>query len=185
MVTGIVGPMMSGKSSELLQQLERAIIGKKKVCLIRPKVDNRNFFSHSNATQLTYNNLDIPIFYIQELDYDTAIDWKEIRDYDVIGIDEAQFIGGLVDIVKYLNIDNKSIFFSGLLATSESEIFKPIADTLPYCDHIIKLNAVCSICGSDLGNYTYYKEGKKTNSVEVGGKDKYDARCWKCYQGKL
>lgn len=173
LVTIIVGPMYSGKSSELLRYLERASIGKKKVCLVRPRLDNRKFFSHSVSTQTLYNKIEIPIIY-----YPLA---ESVSDYDVIGIDECQFIYDLDEFVRFLIKQNKTVYMSGLLATSESVIFDPIKNVLPYCDEIVKLNAVCVECSNDIGNYTRYKEGNKKHNVEIGGADKYDAVCAQCY----
>lgn len=182
MVTLITGPMFSSKSTELLRYLERAIRGKKRVCLIRPSVDDRSFFSHSLGTQALYTNMEIPVYTLAKdsLSFDMNIIQKIKDNYDVIGIDECQFIEYLDSFVVDLIVHKKDVYMSGLLSTSECRIFDPIKEVLPYCDNIIKLNAVCSHCGSDIGNYTYY-HGTKTNSVEVGGSDKYSALCSVCF----
>ena len=175
---------MAGKTTELMRYLERAIRGKKRVCLFRPRTDSREFFSHSVATEITFNNLNIPIISINEdgtFHEGYTVD-SILKTYDVIGIDECQFIHNLKFIVN--TFETKDIYMSGLLATSECTVFPSIVDVLPYCDEIIKLNAVCSVCGNDLGNYTYHKGGAKTAEVEVGGASKYDARCKHCYHLK-
>lgn len=192
MITIIMGPMMARKSTELLRYLERGVIGKKNVCLIRPMTDTRNFFSHSQGTQSIYDSLDIPTFYVNDHDNKLYL-WDksykcidELLKYDIIGIDECQFIDNLKEIIVSILEEKYSIDFyiAGLLATSECQVFEPIIDILPYCDQIIKLNAVCSQCGNDVANYTFYKEGIKNNDVEIGGDDKYEARCYKCYSFK-
>lgn len=181
----ILGPMFSSKSSELLRYLERGIRGQKRVCLIRPNNDNRDYFSHSIGSQAVFENLkfDIYNFPIDEapLDYDFCL--SDLKEYDIIGIDECQFISYLDELVIDLIKIKKDVYIAGLLATSEAIMFEPIKKVLPYCDYIEKLNAVCSKCGSDLGNYTKYKDGIKTESVVVGGADKYTAYCSECYLG--
>lgn len=180
MITFITGPMMSGKSTELLRYLERSIRGKKKVCLIRPEIDTRDKYSHSIATELNFNSLSIPTYTIKSFEDVMQSDlYNVLWQYDVIGIDEIQFIK---DAYKfYVYATEKDLYYAGLLATSECEVFPEINKLLPYCDNIIKLNAVCSVCGYDLGNYTFYKEGNKTESIKVGDSKDYEGRCLHCY----
>ena len=168
MITIVLGPMYSGKTSMILHRLERAYIAKQKVILLRPNIDNRGFLTH------TGQKLD----WLEEKFVD--LDGLDVNKYDVIGLDEAQFFIGLKDFcMKY---SNKNIFISALHATSESEMFLPIIELIPYCENIIKLNAVCTECGSEYGNYTYYKTGRKTEKVKVGGSDEYTALCFNCYK---
>src|SRR5690554_7954903 len=47
MLTVIIGPMFSGKTTELLRRLERYDLAGKKVVLVRPQTDTRLFLSHS------------------------------------------------------------------------------------------------------------------------------------------
>lgn len=183
MITLITGPMMSGKSTELLRYLERAKLGKKKVCIIKPLIDNRDFFSHNKGTQTSYDKLEIETIYLP-VDYrDFPMYFGVLQDidykFDVIGIDECQFFEYLRLLTQ--RFMKKEVYMSGLLATSEAVIFSSISETLPLCDNIIKLNSVCVECGSDIGNYTRYKAGKKDQAVVVGGSDMYDAVCSKCY----
>ena len=184
MVTLITGPMYSSKSTELLRYLERAKIGKKEVCLVRPMTDNREFFSHSVSTQTLYNKMEIPVYLLPKEDTseEYALLLQKInKEYEVIGIDECQFVSYLDTLTFNFIVHHKEVYMSGLLATSECKMFEPIQKVLPFCDYIKKLNAVCSVCGSDVANYTHYKEGSKTTSIEIGGSDKYDALCQDCY----
>jgi thymidine kinase len=166
----IIGPMMSGKTSELLTKLERAYIAKKKVILIRPTIDNRKFLSHSGKNIKGFEE----IFVSDLLDFD-------ITNYDVLGIDEGQFHTFLKNFCIQASLKGKDIYISALHATSESEMFEQIIEVLPYCDYITKLNAICIDCGSELGNYTFFKNGSKTEKVTVGGAEEYVALCEKCY----
>lgn len=165
----IIGNMYSGKSNMLIELLDRYHIGKKQVILIRPKLDKRNYISRSKNIKYEY---DIKI--IDTLNIDT-------NKYDVIGIDELQFFDKdiLYDfIVKCLN-NKKIIIGSGLLATSELNVFESINKILPLATDIEKLNAVCQICGEN-ASYTYCKQNK-TNDIQLDDGNMYEARCWECY----
>lgn len=170
MIELIMGPMFGAKTTTLLTKLERATFAKKKVILLRPSTDTRGFLSHSGKT---IDNID-EAFVPDLMDYDT-------NGYEVIGIDEGQFHKRLKDFCIKESLNGKQIYISALHATSESEMFEQIIEVLPYCESIIKLNAICTNCGSEYGNYTYFKGGQKTEKVVVGGTQEYTALCEKCY----
>lgn len=78
------------------------------------------------------------------------------------------------------------IYFAGLLASSENELFPEAIKILPYCDDIIKLNGVCmgvdnNTCGSQLGNYSGYFGKNKKGLIEVGD-NLYKCLCRNCYK---
>lgn len=169
MITLVLGPMFSGKTTELIRQLERAHIANKRVVLLRPKLDTRPFLSHSSK--------DTP--WLEE----QFVDLKDFdaTKYDVVGVDEGQFHKGLKTFCKKYGLTGRRIVISALHATSECEMFEEIVSVIPYCEEIIKLNAVCTKCGSEAANYTYFLAGNKTDKVAVGGSDSYTALCSVCY----
>jgi len=169
MITLIIGPMYSGKTTELLRLLERAHIANKKTVLLRPKIDSRPFLSHSARDTVWLEEK-----FIDLNDFDAS-------KYDMIGIDEGQFHKGLKDFCKKYSLMGKQVVVSALHATSESEMFDEIISLIPCCEKINKLNAVCMHCGSEEGNYTYYLAGNKTEKVAVGGFESYTALCGVCY----
>jgi thymidine kinase len=168
MITLIIGPMYSGKTSMMLHLLERAYIAKKRVLLIRPEIDNRGFLSHSNKDTSWLEEQIFDLYYPPNL-----------QDYDSIGIDEGQFQSSLKSFC--LNHTDKHIIVSALHATSECEMFQPIIDIIPYCENIVKLNAICTQCNSEYGNYTFYLGAQKNDKIVVGGKDIYTVLCNQCY----
>jgi len=169
----IIGPMWSGKSTLMLNRLERATFAKKKVCLIRSNIDDRNFLLHSENSKHLFKKQ------INEIETNdlTSLCEKDIEKYDVIGIDEGQFQKHLKDFV--LKYHNKQIYISALNASSEQKMFQEIIDVFPYCESITKLNAVCMECGNDTANYSKCKT-KKDKDILVGSEDNYEATCFSC-----
>jgi len=165
----VCGPMFSGKTTEVIRRLERAHIAKKKVILLRPQTDTRDFLSHSG----------MDVGWLRQMN--TSLVRLDASEFDVIGIDEGQFHEGLKDFCLTHSLKDKHVIVSALHATSESEMFEPIIELIPYCEEIEKLNAVCTKCGDDDGNYTFYTAGSKTEKVAVGGSETYTALCDKCY----
>lgn len=171
MITLIIGPMFSGKTSELVRLLVRASIAGKKVILLRPEKDTRKFLTHDNKEySLEEKFVD---------DINSHI--KELKEYDVIGIEEGQFFPHLLGACNLLAGDGKEIIISALNGTSESESFDVIQELIPHVESIIKLNAICTECGSEYGSYSFYRAGNKTDKVKVGDIHEYTALCRNCY----
>ena len=97
--------------------------------------------------------------------------------YDAIFVDEYFMIPGVHKLCYQTDID---IYYGGLLASSECELFEETKKILPYIDKIKKLNSVCMDCGSEIANYSY-ADFKKTSTIVVGDM-KYKCLCQKCYE---
>lgn len=178
MITLICGPMFSGKSTELIRHLDRKHIAGKKVLYIRPKMDSRGFIARGYSGNLTdiadvieiadFSNPDVKLVEL-------------VNKYDSIFVDEYFMIHNCIELCKVLPENNHEcdIFFGGLLATAENVTWPEAAAITPFCDEIVKLNAVCTECGSEYGNYSLFKGTKK--EALVIGDNTYTAVCRKCY----
>ena len=177
MIKLILGSMFSGKSSEMIRLLVRAQIAGKSVILLRPKIDDRGFLTHDNKA------VDI-----LEVSVDKIIGGVlNILDYDVIGIDEGQFFQ-YPNAVRDINIladKGKEIIVTALNGTSERGTFDTVQGLIPYAEDIIKLNAICTDCGSEYGAYSYYLAGDKQDKVKVGDSSEYTALCRRCYNNRM
>ena len=176
----ITGPMYAGKSEELIRRLNRYKIGNKKVFVIGPDIDNRygegKIFSHNgNAFECTV----IP----------TIGEAVEIPDdTDVIAFDEAQFfesrwlLGSIYDC-----LDNGfTVIAAGLDMDFRRQPFGAMPSLLAMAKDVTKLTAVCQVCGED-AIYTQRLVDDKPapyegETVIVGGKEQYEARCEKCWR---
>lgn len=165
----IIGSMFSGKSTELLRRLTRYQLGGKKVILLRPNTDTRGKITHDDIKSK-----------IEERYINKISDLTDYASYDVIGVDEGQFIHDLAQDSNLLANQDKLVIIAGLNATSEAEPFPEIQACIPIAEHITRLNAVCTRCGSQDGSFTYYKRGNKKTAVLVG-ENEYTAVCRKCY----
>ena len=167
----ILGPMFSGKTSELIRRLERASIAGKRVVLLRPKTDTRGHLTHDNKESK------IPVHFVDRL-YEI-----EHSEGDVIGVDEAQFFDYPLFATEIDHLaQHCTVIACGLNGTSERTPFGAIQSLIPLCDSIDMLTAICTGCGSEMGTFSYFKAGNKEGDVEVGGKDKYTTLCRACYK---
>jgi len=169
MITVIIGPMFSGKSTELHRRLERAQIAGRKVLLVRPETDTRGQLTH-NRTRVVIEPTFLP-----------SLEFLDPTGLDVIGIDEGQFFPDLPRYANEYAAMDRHVIVTGLPLTSECAPFTSITELLPFAEEIVRLNAICARCGSEYGSFTHYKPGHKTQEVLVGGKDLYTALCRRCY----
>lgn len=170
MIELIVGPMFSGKSSELLRRLIRHKIAGKTTLLLRPLKDTRGFLTHDNKENT-----------INEQFVENITDFNDLYNYDVIGIDEGQFFNDLKEVDKWANL-GIVVIIAALNGTSERTPFDSIQDIIPLADKIDKLDAVCTVCGAD-AQFSFYKLGNKNRDIEIG-EEEYTALCRKCWHQK-
>ncbi len=164
----IVGPMFSGKTTELLRRVRRYAITKK-CLLIKHGLDTR----YHNAFATTHDQITMEAVTTHQL-VSVSVD-----NYEVIGIDEGQFFSDLVVFAETYANQGKIILVAGLDGTYQREPFGSIAELMPKSEEVVKLTAVCSFCGNEA------PFSKRTTScqdeVEIGGADKYVAVCRTCY----
>jgi len=132
----IIGPMFSGKTTELLRVAKRLSSINLKVLLLNFSEDIR----YSTTNMLTHDKEGLPCKFINnfnELNYDN---------YDIICINEGQFFTGLLKFCKEALQKNKTIYICGLDGDYKQEKFGEIIDLIPLCDSINKLHAFCNIC---------------------------------------
>ena len=169
----ICGSMFSGKTEELIRRLRRAQIARQAVGIFKPKVDTR--FSEDHIVSHSELRMEAQIVESAE-----AIIKKTAQD-EVVGIDEAQFFDGtLINICKKLADQKKRIIVAGLDKDYRGEPFGPKPGLLSEAEYITKTLAICVVCGNP-ANYTQ-RLSRETDRVVIGEKDKYEARCRKCYE---
>ena len=123
--------MYSGKSTALFQRLEKLLYAKKKVLLIRPKKDDRGYFTHSGGIdldKLEKNNPNFVILSFKEID---ESDVKSIANdgFDVVFVDEYFMIQGAYHLCHQNEYD---VYYGTVLddKSNPSLGYIPIADTL-------------------------------------------------------
>ncbi|MCB9742693.1 MAG: thymidine kinase [Alphaproteobacteria bacterium] len=164
----ITGCMFSGKTEELIRRVRRAMYARQRVVVFKPRIDDRyadrSIGSHSGQ-RLRSIRIDrarqIPRF---------------VRDAQVVGIDEAQFMGPeLVDICEALANEGRRVIVAGLDMDFRGVPFEPIPQLLAVSEYITKNLAICTVCGNPADRSQRLVEG--SDRVLVGATDLYEARC--------
>ena len=144
----IIGPMFSGKTSELIRKLDTYSKANFKVLYINSFTDSRSTkeFSTHNSTLSENQSIDM----IKACSTLTSLHEHVYDSYDVIGIDEAQFFTDLVDFYKLIVEDKKKrLIVCGLNGTSERKLFGQIAELIPVCDDVTFLHSFCTYCAEN------------------------------------
>jgi thymidine kinase len=178
MLTVIAGGMFSEKSTELQRRGKRLERAGKKVAYFKPDFDNRysenEIVTHDGKKVVAKNiPLNTPVDLLMELDLDT----------EVILIDEIQFFDTeIIEVINLLvNVHEVTVIVAGLDLDFEGRPFNITAYLMAIAEEVVKLQAVCSSCGTD--SWVSYKEpnGKR---IELGT-DEYKPMCRKCFNKKL
>ena len=175
----IVGPMLCGKTGELLRRLRRMEFAKEKVQLFKLKMDNR----YAEDDVSTHDGLKMPAIPVENTS-ELIEKYNEIA--GVIGIDEIQFFDEKI-INFLLERQSKHLFIlSGLPLDFRGEPFKfrnsekHMGNLMPYT-RITSLDAICNTCGegADFTQRLINNKPASYNSplILVGGSESYEARC--------
>jgi thymidine kinase len=173
----IVGPMFSGKSEELIRRLRRAEIARQRVQIFKPLIDQR----YSNTEIKSHSGLGIASDLVK-----TATDVLEKVEprTEVVGIDEAQFLGeSVLDVCTKLADMGKRVIVTGLDTDYLGRPFEPMPRLLAMAEEITKLLAICVRCGNPAVHTQRLFASEDLIVVGAGGM--YEARCRRCFEPHL
>ena len=199
-----IGPMYSGKTTELIRNYNRykkykqliidfdtneaiSVIKKNKSI---ENIDNFQFELESNNnyyfdTLYNHNNQQITSLKIKNINIleDLFIQKSPlIQEIKFIHINEAQFFIDLKPVV--LNLIEKyniNVYLYGLDGDFKREKFGEIIDLIPYSDSITKLKGVCHNCDNDALFSHRICNGEEQMLINDSNENKYIPLCRKCY----
>jgi len=176
----IIGPMFSGKSSELIRITNRYKSIGKNILAINHSINNRydttNISTHDKMvlddciTTDNLNNLKNTDKYINA---------------EIIIIEELQFFNGAYDfVVNAVDTDGKIVIAAGLNGDFKRQPFGDILRLIPFAEKLTSLSALCKKCGDGTAAH-FNKILKNINSngeqIIVGSNDKFESVCRKHY----
>ena len=179
----IAGPMFSGKSEELMRRVRRAKIAGVNVLVLSHSLDTRTDLSAITS----HDGINIPAVPVG--DVESLAEVARSEDYDLVAIDEAQFFGpDLVPTVFELVERGATVIVEGLCVTFDGGPFEPMPTFMAVAEDVLKLTAVCTICGRDavfhqrVGTPGLAAEASEPRAIDidashVGGLESYVARC--------
>ena len=168
----ILGPMFSGKSTRLIEQMRKYVYKAKKTIMVKYYADQR----YSEKSEVVTHDL---------IKYD-SINCKLLRNsfdtlkqYDVIGIDEGQFFADLVEVCEELALVGKIILIAALNGDFRMEPFPVIQRIISKSDKIKLLKAYCFNCHKDAKFSLRIVQSNET--VLIGAGEAYKPACRDCH----
>ncbi|XP_021374444.1 thymidine kinase, cytosolic-like [Mizuhopecten yessoensis] len=171
----IIGPMFSGKTTELMRRMKRYQIANYKCLVIKYSKDDR----YEKEGLATHDRQTLPAVAAERL-----ADMEVLGEsYNVIGVDEGQFFPDVVSFCDNMAENGKIVIVSALDGDFQKKGFGDILNLVPLAESVIKLSAVCMKCSGE-GTFTKRKGQEKEVEV-IGGADKYLAVCRMCFQSPI
>ena len=177
-LTVIIGPMFSGKSTELINLKTTADRTEAKTMAVNHLSDVRyskkseistHDGKHCEGTVATTHLMDL-------------VDMDAYAEANILFIDEGQFFNDLhMFLHKAVDEDQKKVFVAMLNGNVKRRFFKPTQDALPLADHIILKKAWCSRCNDGTeALFTIRKSGCQSEEIQVGSEN-YVSVCRRHY----
>ena len=178
----IAGCMFSGKSEEMVRQLRRAEIARRRVLVVRPAVDTR---AQAEAI-VSRSGFTFPSRVVSSSAEIEPI--VRATNPDVVAIDEAQFFDSeLPAVVERLVAGGRQVIAAGLDTDFLGRPFGPMPQLLALADDVRKLTAICVVCGAEATRTQRLIDGHPASPwdplIVVGGMgdEVYQARCRSCH----
>ncbi|KAK9504539.1 hypothetical protein O3M35_010852 [Rhynocoris fuscipes] len=137
----ILGPVFSGKTSELIRRIQRYYFAGYKCLVIRFSSDNA-FTEDSLITHDGYklNALKTPdLMSVQNL----------AAEFDVIGIDEAHYFQDIIDFCLNASDNGKKVIIASLDSDYDRNGYTKILGLIPLAEHVNKLSSICMSCSDE------------------------------------
>jgi thymidine kinase len=176
----IIGPMFSGKTSELIRRIHRCHFAEQKFICIKYMSDKR--YSESLISTHPTKINELKNSQVKAIPTTNLFDVTNLDKYDVIGIDEGQFFSDIVEFAEKMADSGKRVIISALDGTFERKPFGKINELIPKCDTVDKLQAICMTkgCRNDAPFTKRIIDSDEVNII--GGSDIYMSVCRKCYK---
>jgi len=177
----ISGVMFSGKSEELIRRVRRAIIARRQVQVFKSHLDARYAglyrVSSHDGLEIDANPVDTAGEIIRQVN----------SDVEMVGIDEAQFLGpDIVGVATELAGRGIRVVLAGTDTDFRGEPFGPMGDLMAVAEQVDKLRAICVVCGDLACRNQRLIDGRPARydspTIMVGGRESYEARCRHCHR---
>ncbi len=172
----IIGPMFSGKTTELMRRINRhRAIGHQSL-IINSIKDTRclsQIMSHDNTILEA-----VKLEKLEDLLSQTEI---ELSNFHVVAIDESQFFSSLVQFVTKTLIGQFGlhVIVTGLNGDFQQNLFGETMFLIPHAERVDLLHGLCTECRD--GTAGCYSKRIITSNTQtlVGGKESYRCVCRK------
>lgn len=165
----IVGCMFSGKTEELIKQIQRAGFAKQKWQAFKPRIDAR----YSETEVCSHDQTKLQSHPVGEA---WEIPQLVERNTTVVAIDEVQFFDeSIVEVTQVLAAAGKRVILAGLDTDWRGRPFGQMPQLMALAEVVRKQYAICVVCGSDATRTQRMVAAQ--DDILVGSSESYEARC--------
>jgi len=178
-ITLILGPMFSGKSTELLRLVRRQVCAKMRCLVVRHSSAAGVSFSHDDDDddgQHMSQPLPCRVHVAAQLE---ELPESVLATVDVIGIDQGHLFERLAPFCELWANRGKCVIVAALDGTSRRESFPFLRDLVPLAESVQKLRAVCYLCSQE-ASFTVAVPTPSSSSSS-SSPSPYAAVCRRCY----
>lgn len=166
------------------------------VWLIKPATDTRDDYIDEKGNIITVIKsrigLSATATVILKSD-DIKLLFKETnsqKNIDAIICDECQFLSELqVEQLKYIaEYENVPVLCFGLRSDFQTKMFPGSKRLFEIADSISEIKSICKCGKKAIVNARFDSNGKVITDgeqVDIGGNEKYESMCWKCWQNLI
>ena len=174
----VLGPMASGKTTELLRRASTAVAMGLKVGYFNSHLDTRSL-EEISSHRPTMKEEGITYLKVASLPV-------SVSEFDLILLDEAQFFDSLYSTVEHWLTQGKEIVIAGLNGDYQRKAFGQILSLIPLCSSLQLLTAYCRSCAEldhCLVPAPFTKRVVPGNSqILIGGTESYQPVCFRHFQ---
>ena len=174
------GAMGSSKTANAIMVRHNYLERGQRVLMLKPRLDNRD----GETMIASRSGLRCRCHFIEDLDR------FNVRDYDCLIVDEAQFLtrAQVERLVRVVDIDNVPVIAYGLRCDFRNELFEGSQWLLAWADTIEEVKTICwcgkkAVCNARVVDGKVAREGEQ---IVLGGSERYVSLCRRHWaQGKL
>ena len=179
-LTVICGSMFSGKTEELIRLVRRAMHARKKVQVFKSSLETR-------CETTVIRTHDGVTFTAHSVSDSAEMERLLESDTQVVGIEEVQFLDdGIVALCQKLANSGVQVIAAGLDQDFRGQPFGFMPTLMALADNVMKLHAICKVCGEEASRTQRLVDGKPAAwdepTILIGADESYEARCRRCHQ---
>lgn len=195
------GPMFSGKSTLLANEIERALLARRWVLSIKPALDTRTDGKISARTllpdgstvmQQRFDAVDITgpehlesILSSERFDFLVADECQFFPAGNPPAVGEPSEFGWFARAIDTLlddrSRDDFTIIVAGLDLDYRRRPFGAMPELTALADEVIKTHGVCMKCRASFARFSYRVDRSSDEQHVVGDGEKYQVRCRFCH----
>jgi thymidine kinase len=174
----ILGSMFSGKTSYLLEIYKKSIFCNIPIAVINYAGDTRYTL---DSMLSTHDNQMIPCILANTIKEAIRDNHDSIARAETILINEGQFFPDIEEQVRNLvERSHKRVYICGLDGDFERKPIGKLLQLIPFCDEVIKLKSLCSICRNGTSGIFSFRTTCEMDQVIIGSSN-YIPLCRRCY----